>query len=382
MADAQLSSGDTSLLLRVVGRVDREQVAERWLSLVRKLPAEERLPDTLNSASARDLMGAHLDAFTRLLVENRDLNQHEMEDIRRAALEWVGRGVSVEAIVHAVLLGASVALRLVAENASPEENGAIVFATERMMGVLEHYTVALAPLRLHNRAQVIHDEERRSRSLAEGLTAGAEITRETSALAAELGFEIVDEYRPLVAAAPGKPPQAQFELATQLRSGGVLAFSDGVRALGMAPAWPERDLPDHRGCVSVVGDVTRRSELTAALADLSLLVDLGCRFGHPGRLAVDEFPLERLLLRSPELAKMIERRVLEPLKASPDLIETVEMMIRNGMKRASAAEALHVHPSTVDYRMRRAQELTGLDLSSPKDLALAVLAMEHRSLAH
>jgi DNA-binding PucR family transcriptional regulator len=79
---------------------------------------------------------------------------------------------------------------------------------------------------------------------------------------------------------------------------------------------------------------------------------------------------------------VIERRVLEPLKASPDLIETVETMIRNGMKRASAAESLHVHPSTVDYRMRRAQELTGLDLSSPKDLALAVLAMEHRALGH
>jgi len=109
-------------------------------------------------------------------------------------------------------------------------------------------------------------------------------------------------------------------------------------------------------------------------------VDLGCRAGGPRRLTGDEFPLQRLLMRSPELSGVIERRVLGPLEASPDLITTVETMIANDMKRGAAADALHVHPSSVDYRMHRARELNGLDLSNPKDLALAVLAAEHRAL--
>lgn len=380
-SDSEAHSADPETLLRVMGRLDRRDLAQRWLGLVRELPAEERLPEAPLGDAALELMESHLAVFTRLLVENREPSGPELEAIRRAALEWAGQGASIDAMIHGVLLGATVTLQLVAEAASDEERGAVLFATERGMNLLGHYAVALAPLRLHRRAQVVHDEERRSRRLVEALGTGAEISRETSDLAAKLGFEIVDEYRPFVAAATGERPQIQFELASRLRAAGLLAFSDGVRAIGLAPSWSEIDVDAVlRGCVWAVGGTVRRGALADAFADLFPLVDLGCRFGEPGRLNVDEFPLKRLLMRSPQLAAVIERRVLEPLDASPDLIETVATMIANGMRRGPTGTALHLHPSTVDYRMRRAQELTGLDLGDPHDLALTVLALERRAL--
>jgi len=379
--EPEAPAGDPRVLLQIVSRLDPQQVAERWLSLVRKVPAEERLPDQLITEKAAGLMTAHLNSFTRLLVENRPPTEQEAEEIRQAALEWIGRGVSVEEMMHGVLLGATVSLQIAAEIASPDEYEALVFMTERMMTSLEHYVTALAPLRLDSRAQLIHDEERRSRSLVERLTAGGEITRGTSELAATLGFEIVEEYRPLVGALPRELPQAQFELASQLRSSGVLAYSDGVRAIGLVPGGREPALELSGGAVTAIGEGARRGALAEALADLTLLVDIGSYLGLRGRLALDQFPLQRLLLRSPGLAEMIERRVLAPLEGNSDLVETVDAMIACKMKRSKAAEVLHVHPGTIDYRMHRVHELAGLDLSRPEDLALTVLALERRALA-
>jgi DNA-binding PucR family transcriptional regulator len=39
-----------------------------------------------------------------------------------------------------------------------------------------------------------------------------------------------------------------------------------------------------------------------------------------------------------------------------------------------------VHPNTLDYRLRRAEELTGLRLSRPDDLMLMALALKQRTL--
>jgi DNA-binding PucR family transcriptional regulator len=43
--------------------------------------------------------------------------------------------------------------------------------------------------------------------------------------------------------------------------------------------------------------------------------------------------------------------------------------------RRRTAERLHIHPNTLDHRLRRARELTHLDLDDPEDLATMVLAL-------
>ncbi|MFD0328565.1 PucR family transcriptional regulator [Streptacidiphilus monticola] len=43
-----------------------------------------------------------------------------------------------------------------------------------------------------------------------------------------------------------------------------------------------------------------------------------------------------------------------------------------------AAQALHVHPNTLRYRLRRAEHLTGLDFTSPEQRVLAMLQLRLR----
>lgn len=40
-----------------------------------------------------------------------------------------------------------------------------------------------------------------------------------------------------------------------------------------------------------------------------------------------------------------------------------------------AADALHIHPNTLRYRVRRAEQLTGIDLAQPQQRLLAMLQL-------
>jgi DNA-binding PucR family transcriptional regulator len=45
------------------------------------------------------------------------------------------------------------------------------------------------------------------------------------------------------------------------------------------------------------------------------------------------------------------------------------------LDRGATSAALHVHRNTLAYRLRRIQEIAGLDLDDPRDLARVYLAL-------
>ena len=49
-------------------------------------------------------------------------------------------------------------------------------------------------------------------------------------------------------------------------------------------------------------------------------------------------------------------------------MQTLEAYIASGLNRRATAASLAVHANTVDYRMRRVLELTGLNPTDPADL--------------
>jgi DNA-binding PucR family transcriptional regulator len=56
--------------------------------------------------------------------------------------------------------------------------------------------------------------------------------------------------------------------------------------------------------------------------------------------------------------------VARSLEPGPDLVTTLDAYYRHDMNRGAAAAALNVHPRTLDYRLRRVAELTGIDPAS------------------
>ena len=90
--------------------------------------------------------------------------------------------------------------------------------------------------------------------------------------------------------------------------------------------------------------------------------------------------MDLLLARSPRVAAALRERVLGPLgskqdRSRGDLLHTVATYVALGKDRRQTSERLHIHPNSLDYRLRRARELTGLNLDNPEDLATMVLAL-------
>ncbi|MYY80034.1 MULTISPECIES: PucR family transcriptional regulator [unclassified Streptomyces] len=58
------------------------------------------------------------------------------------------------------------------------------------------------------------------------------------------------------------------------------------------------------------------------------------------------------------------------LQSGPDLLVTLDAYYRHDMHRGATAAALVVHPRTLDYRLRRVRELTGIDPGSTRGVRI------------
>lgn len=86
-----------------------------------------------------------------------------------------------------------------------------------------------------------------------------------------------------------------------------------------------------------------------------------------------EYQLTRPTAATPALAAL-----LDPLDGYPELLATLETHLALGRARRRTAEALHLHPNTVDYRLRKAAGLTGLDPSDDAHLQRIAAALAAR----
>ncbi len=72
---------------------------------------------------------------------------------------------------------------------------------------------------------------------------------------------------------------------------------------------------------------------------------------------------------------------LRPLADQSDLVHTLEQYVRAGGRRRETALALHVHPNTLDYRLRRVADLVGTDPTCPHGLPVLRAALIARDFA-
>jgi hypothetical protein len=67
----------------------------------------------------------------------------------------------------------------------------------------------------------------------------------------------------------------------------------------------------------------------------------------------------------------------ELLAAGPDLVKTLDAFYRHDMNRLRAANALNIHPRTLDYRIHRVRDLTGLHPASARGVRVIGAAVAY-----
>lgn len=133
-----------------------------------------------------------------------------------------------------------------------------------------------------------------------------------------------------------------------------------------------------RRAIVTVSTAPSRDRVAAAVDESHMVMHVARALDYPsGVYQIDNVLVESALVRSPDLAGLLARR-LEPLSSSDaPLLETLQSFLDSAQDRRQAARRLHIHPNTLLYRLRRIKELTGLSPTLPKDiqtLGAAVIA--------
>lgn len=136
--------------------------------------------------------------------------------------------------------------------------------------------------------------------------------------------------------------------------------------------------------VGIGGPCRGPEQIRLAYAQARRTVETVRRMGRAGRVvAFGDLGIHRLLLQVPDLAELrtFADEVLGGLKSgdsdqAPVHLATLACYFRENASPQRASRVLHVHPNTVTYRIRRVEEITGLDLGSYRDRLMAQVALE------
>jgi len=156
-------------------------------------------------------------------------------------------------------------------------------------------------------------------------------------------------------------------LSTVLDDTGCILFPD--------PDGPQRTKPLERAAgdfLLAFGPTGEAADLPASwsLARTALRASQAGALSATGPLRVDDHLAALLLFEGAALVNRIAARRLAPLddltpKASERMRETALAHVQHGGNAVEMAQALHLHPQTIRYRVKQLDELLGDQLSDP-----------------
>jgi hypothetical protein len=375
---------DHEMFSRIVRRLDIEQVTQRMVAAFRaSISGYRRLPEVLVEGNIVDVVEHNLEVFRATTLAGREPADVELEAFRISARLRAAEGMPLEDLLHAYRLGGRLAWKSVVELALPGERDGLLVGAEIVMRYIDIVSATVAQAYLDARQHVVSEEERRLRALLAALCEeDGPLRAETAGLASRLGLPVTERYRPFALTVPGEGPIHHGQLAAQLRAQGILALTEGDRIVGLLAEGQELQVAP--GMLVAVETLAPRGELSSVVERVRLVIDVARRMGHSGQVSVDDIAIEMLLAGNPQTSQLLADRVLGPLRGGggrrAELEPTLRAFLQAKTDRRSAAAALHIHTNTLDYRLRRVQELTELRLSDPHDMALVVLALGYSAL--
>ncbi len=369
-----MSSGEQRELLRsLFTRIDADEFADRvldsYLSRSPGAPAEAR-------RHAHMWVRWNLDLVVRWLLDGHPPTVAELEVLRARARQQALDGIPADQVPGNFRRAARFAWNAALEVADRDERVALLETADLLFAFVDRVSRIHAEAHAEaERVAPIAVDERLARGVLTRLVRDEPPTAEDVDFAGRSGFRLDGTFRPMVVSLPHAGGAQHLSLAGRLRAGGALAVSEGRWVVVLtwthsghaAPALPP-------GVTSAEGDLAARGQLEPMLDELRMLVDVALSHGHTGPVDVTRYLPELLLRSAPRVAARIRHQVYGPLRAQPDLGQTLDALVRHDFNRQRAAAALPVHRNTFRDRLTRIRDLNGLDLERSEDLGLAWLA--------
>jgi hypothetical protein len=370
----------------IVARIPKaEAAAEMAAELRSQLPSFARLAE---ESLADVVVGLRrsLTRWSRFLSTGVMPADSDFDPLREWTRTRATEGVRLEDLLRSFGLLHQVGWQLLRRHARSDESQVLLELAGLLARYVDHVSAVVTETYLDERELLVSEDERRTRSLLDRLCFDSPLDAEDSELADRLGVPVGRAYTPFAIAIPGQPPHRHAALAARLRRGGwrlAVTQSDCVVGLTWDPL-ELSDLGEGPEVLLAIGQPTPRGELARAREEVAVLAGHGRRMGLLGRLEVADYLLEIILGNSPGLAAQLREKVLAPLATEDhaELGHTLETLVGCRFDRTATSAALHVHRNTLAYRLRRIEQITGLDLGSLRDLAYVYVAMETGDKSH
>jgi hypothetical protein len=369
---------------QIVRRLDFDQITHRMLDSFRaSINGYRRLPEPLLEGNIVAIIEHNLEVFRGSTLAGHEPGDAELEPFRASARVRAAEGMPLEDLLHAYRLGGRLAWQALLDAAGEGDRDGLLVGAEILMRYIDLVSATVAQAYLDARQLAVSEEERGLRALLLALCEEeGPLHADTSALAARVGVPLTRDYRPFAIAIAEESAIRHGQMAANLRSQSILALTEGDRVSGLLAEGQELRPPP--GTLMALDAPAVRGALSAGLEQMRMVIDLGRRLGRTGLLGPEDIAVEMLLASSPRTAELLSRRVFEPLRGGTGrraaLEETLNVFLASQTDRRAAAATLHIHPNTLDYRLRRIEELTGLRLAEPRDLTLVVLAQSQQDL--
>jgi PucR-like helix-turn-helix protein len=371
--------------------------------LVEEVPFYRLLPREQIRGEVTDVVARSLRLLVTVIREGRDATDEELARQRDSAARRAEEGVPLDAVLSAYHLGVTISWGEISDGAEPTDLPGVQAALALVMRLHQQVTAAVSAAYVEERHIIDSQAHSGRRALLTALATGAPSGTVTAA-AQEAGVQVAPAYVAMtlvVAPHPEDGPDAGAKVAARRRRRRLQAaldrFSGEPAPSALEPAggtallplrgdvsWPElhalvaqtgRELGTEvtaACCAAPPSDVPDALRRSAEIADL-----VAGSHRPPGLYRLDDVLLEYQLSR-PSAAHPALAARLDPLAGKADLLLTLEEYLRSGLSRRRTAALLHVHPNTVDYRIRRVAHLTGLTPADPADLQLLNAALVAR----
>ncbi|MEV8328710.1 helix-turn-helix domain-containing protein [Kitasatospora sp. NPDC056731] len=403
---------------RLLGGV-RELAESVVAALLDRVPVYHRLPrEQLTGEITRDTE-RRIRALAHAVRTGLPAPDEEFAAVREAAARRAEEGLPLDAVLLAHHLGLEVCWEFVTRHARDGDAADLLVLNRLLLDQLRQATTAAGAGYLDERHPTGDRRGAARQSLLTALLAGTPADE----AAARAGLQLPPRYAVLCLSvadhpderAPGVDPgiagrrklrRLVAELDHRTRQSAITALtpSGGLVLVPLGPppeARPERasgrpgmpaELPwqhlaatvaaaARAGGVPVLAAAAAAApdEVPGAAALAYEVLDVARAFDRPpGLYRLDDVLLEYQLTR-PSQARSRLAALLEPLADGGELLTTLRTHLAGGLNRRHTAGALHLHPNTVDYRLRRIAALTGLDPARPADVLRITAAIAARA---
>jgi hypothetical protein len=315
------------------------------------------------------------------LAEPRMLTEAELAPIAQAVGERARAGLELEDVLHAYRLGPRIAWRHLLELVKPGEERALAELADSVMEYVDSVSAVVARAFLEQTQHQRAEQDHLLRRLFDAIQDGGAIEADLAEAADRIGFDLdAPRYVPFAAASTSATQQACSEQAARLRAQGALAIAGENHIVGLVV--PDRaHVVETDAWLAIVDVPSPRGSLGNAIEMIRLIATTAAAEGREGTIALDELLPETILAHSPDMCERLVRQLIEPLAEHDDkrrggaLIETLEVYLHTGLNRAASARHLHLHPNSLDLRLRRIQQLTATDLRTVRDIVRLWLAL-------